>query len=104
MDLTKVGDNKSLQITDFDKLRLDAYESSISYQERKNRWLFLGKLNSRWYGPFIVSRDMKGRAIELCNEEGNVFIVNKQRVKSYQKYILDFDKDDDVTLDDDGIT
>ncbi|GJY69993.1 reverse transcriptase domain-containing protein [Tanacetum coccineum] len=76
MDLTKAGDNR----------------------------LFPGKLKSRWYVPFTISRDMKGRAIELCNKEGNVFIVNKQRVKSYQKDILDFEKDDDVTLDDDGIT
>ncbi|GJW18981.1 hypothetical protein Tco_0026417 [Tanacetum coccineum] len=39
-------------------------------------------------------------AIELYDEEGSEFIVNKQRVKPYQKNLLDTDKDDDVTLDD----
>ncbi|GJR59827.1 hypothetical protein Tco_1501989 [Tanacetum coccineum] len=50
----------------------------------------------------LVSRDMKGGAIELCDEEGNEFVVNKQHVKPYQKDILGFDADDDVTLDDRG--
>ncbi|GJY74897.1 hypothetical protein Tco_0479328 [Tanacetum coccineum] len=65
--------------------------------------LFPCKLKSRWYGPY-VSRNMKGEAIELCDEEGNEFILNKQRVKLYQKDISDFDADDDVTLDDEGVT
>ncbi|GJT14498.1 hypothetical protein Tco_0861540 [Tanacetum coccineum] len=94
-----------LQINELDELRLDAYESSISYKERTKRWhdkriktptdyekgdnvllfnsrlrLLLGRLKSRWYGPFIVSRDMKGGVIELRDKEGNEFIVNKQRV------------------------
>ncbi|GKD33372.1 reverse transcriptase domain-containing protein [Tanacetum coccineum] len=96
------GANKFLQINKLDELRLDAYESSISYKERTKRWhnkwiktptdyekrdkvllfnyclrLFAGKLKSRWYGPFTVSRDIKGGAFELCDEEGNEFIVNK---------------------------
>ncbi|GJS42560.1 reverse transcriptase domain-containing protein [Tanacetum coccineum] len=127
MDLTKAGANKFLQINELDELRLDAYESSISYKERTNGWhdkriktptkyekgdkvllfnsrlrLFLGKLKSRWYGPFVVSKDMINRAIKLCDEDGNEFIVKKQRVKPYQKDALDFDGDDDVTLEDKG--
>ncbi|GJX59870.1 hypothetical protein Tco_0291260 [Tanacetum coccineum] len=118
---------KYIQIDELDELRLDAYESSISYKERSKRWydkwikaptkyekgdkvllfnyrlqLFLGKLKSRWYGPFTVSKDMKSRAIELYDEERNEFIVNKKCVKPYQKDVLDFDVDDDVTLEDEG--
>ncbi|GJU41070.1 hypothetical protein Tco_1194027 [Tanacetum coccineum] len=127
MDLTKAGENRFLQINELDEMRLDAYESSISYKERTKRWhdkriklpinyekgdkvllfnsrlrLFPGKLKSRWYGPFTVSKDMKNGAIELYDEEGSKFIVNKQRVKPYQKNLLDTNKDDDVTLDDEG--
>ncbi|GJU43848.1 reverse transcriptase domain-containing protein [Tanacetum coccineum] len=51
---------------------------------------------------FTVIIDMKSGEIELCNEEGNEFIVNKQRVKPYQKDISEFDADDDITLDDEG--
>ncbi|GJX39640.1 hypothetical protein Tco_0252943 [Tanacetum coccineum] len=108
-------------------MRLDAYESSISYKERAKRWhdkrikaltnyergdkvllfnsrlrLFLEKLKSRWYESFSVCNDMKNGAIELYNEDGNEFIVNKQRVKPYQKSVLDTNRDDDITLDDEG--
>ncbi|GJZ64192.1 reverse transcriptase domain-containing protein [Tanacetum coccineum] len=127
MDLTKAGENRFLQINELDEMRLNAYESSISYKERTKRWhdkriklpdnyekgdkvllfnsqlrLFLGKLKSRWYGPFSVSKDMKNRAIELYDEEGSEFIVNKQRVKPYQKNLLNTNKYDYVTLDDEG--
>ncbi|GKE77763.1 reverse transcriptase domain-containing protein [Tanacetum coccineum] len=127
MDLTKAGENRFLQINELDEMRLDAYESSISYKERTKRWhnkqiklpinyekedkvllfnsrlrLFPIKLKSRWYGPFSVSKDMKNGAIELYDEEGSEFIVNKQRVKPYQKGLLDTNKDDDVTRDDEG--
>ncbi|GKB20606.1 reverse transcriptase domain-containing protein [Tanacetum coccineum] len=125
MDLTKAGETQFLQINELDEMQLDAYESSISYKERTKRWhdkriklpinyekgdkvllfnsrlrLFPEKLKLRWYGPFTVSKDMKNRAIELYDEEGSEFIVNKQRVKPYQKNLLDTNKDDDVTLDD----
>nr|GEX10406.1 hypothetical protein [Tanacetum cinerariifolium] len=127
IDLTKAEASRFLQINELDELRLDSYESLISYKERTNRWhdkqiktptkyekgdkvllfnsygrLFLGKLKSRWYRLFTVSRNMKGGEIELCDEEGNEFIVNKQRVKLYQKDISDFDADDDVIYNDEG--
>ncbi|GJZ86880.1 putative reverse transcriptase domain-containing protein [Tanacetum coccineum] len=68
---------------------------------RANR-LFPGKLKSRWYGPFAVSKDMKNGAIELYDENGNEFFVNKQHVKPYQNDMQIVDKDDDITLEDEG--
>ncbi|GJR26954.1 hypothetical protein Tco_1103186 [Tanacetum coccineum] len=48
---------------------------------------------------------MENGAAELYDEDGNEFIINKQRVKPYQEDALDFDKDDDITLEDEvGIT
>ncbi|GJS64750.1 DNA-directed DNA polymerase [Tanacetum coccineum] len=38
MDLTKAGANRFLQINELNELRLDAYESSITYKERTKRW------------------------------------------------------------------
>ncbi|GJY67912.1 reverse transcriptase domain-containing protein [Tanacetum coccineum] len=52
--------------------------------------------------PFSVSKDMKNKAIELYDEEGSEFIVNKQWVKPFQKNKLDTNRDDDITLDDQG--
>ncbi|GJZ46280.1 reverse transcriptase domain-containing protein [Tanacetum coccineum] len=114
-----------LMINELDEMRLDAYESSISYKERTKRWhdkriklpinyergdevllfnsrlrLFPRKLKSRWYEPFSVSKDMKNGAIELYDEEGCEFIINKQRVKPYQKNVLVTNRDDDITLED----
>ncbi|GJV36409.1 reverse transcriptase domain-containing protein [Tanacetum coccineum] len=125
MDLKKAGENRFLQINELDEMKLDAYESSISYKEKMKRWhdkrikmpidyekgdkvllfnsrlrLFPGKLKSRWYGPFSVSKDMKNRVMELYDEEGSKFIMNKQRVKPYQNNLLETNKDDDVTLED----
>ncbi|GJS56866.1 reverse transcriptase domain-containing protein [Tanacetum coccineum] len=121
------NENKYILINELEKMRLHAYESSISYKERAKRWhdkwikaptnyergdkvllfnsclrLFLEKLKSRWYEPFSVCNDMKNGAIELYDEDGNKFIVNKQRVKPYQKSVLDTNRDDDITLDDEG--
>ncbi|GJW31510.1 hypothetical protein Tco_0051542 [Tanacetum coccineum] len=62
--------------------------------------LFPRKLKSRWYGPFSVSKDMRKGAIKIYKEDGNEFIVNKQRVKPYQKDILDTNRDNDITLED----
>ncbi|GJS72564.1 hypothetical protein Tco_0705405, partial [Tanacetum coccineum] len=127
MDLMKAGANRFIQINELDEMRLDAYESSISYKERTKKWhdkrikaptnyerndkallfnshvrLFPEKLKSRWYGPFSVSKHMQNGAIELYDEDGNEFIVNKQWVKPYQKNVLDTNRDDDITLDDEG--
>nr|GEU84531.1 putative reverse transcriptase domain-containing protein [Tanacetum cinerariifolium] len=67
--------------------------------------LFLGKLKLRWYGPFVVRKDMKNGAIKLYDEDGNEFIVNNQRVKPYQKDAFNVDKDEDITLkDEDEVT
>ncbi|GJV56606.1 reverse transcriptase domain-containing protein [Tanacetum coccineum] len=125
MDLARVGANMFLQINELDEMRLDAYESSLSYKERTKRWydkriktptnyeksdkvllfnshlrLFPAKLKLRWYRPFSVSKDMKNGAIELYDEYGNEFIINKQRVKPYQKDVLDTNRDDLITLED----
>nr|GEW10470.1 hypothetical protein [Tanacetum cinerariifolium] len=125
MDLMKAEENRFLQVNELDEMRLDAYESSISYKEKTKRWynkrikipinyekgdkvllfnsrlrLFLGKLKSRWYGPFWVSKDMKNGALELHDEDGSKFIMNKQWVKPYQNSLLDTNRD--VTLKSDG--
>ncbi|GKA10891.1 reverse transcriptase domain-containing protein [Tanacetum coccineum] len=114
-------------INELDEMRLDAYESSVSYKERTKRWhdkrikmpinyekgdkvllfnsrlrLFPEKLKSRWYGPFSVSMDMNNGAIELNDEDGSEFIVNKQRVKPYQSGSLNTNKNDDVILENEG--
>ncbi|GKC25009.1 reverse transcriptase domain-containing protein, partial [Tanacetum coccineum] len=72
-----------------------------NYQmERAMKRIFLKKPNSRWYGPFAISKDLKNGVIKLYDEDGNEFIVNKQWVKPYQKDVLEADKHDDIIMDD----
>ncbi|GJT13484.1 reverse transcriptase domain-containing protein [Tanacetum coccineum] len=59
IDLTKARANRFLQINELDEM------------------MFPGKLKSRWYRPFSVSKDTRNDAIELYDGDGNKFIVNK---------------------------
>lgn len=55
--------------------------------------LFLGKLRTRWSGPFIIKELFPHGAVELTNKDGtNVFKVNDQRVKPYYGDSIDRDK------------
>ncbi|GJZ97987.1 ribonuclease H-like domain-containing protein [Tanacetum coccineum] len=127
MDMNKAGENRLLQHNKLDELRLDAYESSLSYKERMKRWhdkhmkppvkyakgdkvllynsrlkLLPGKLKSGWYGPFTVSRTLKHGAIKLVDNDGKEFTVNKQRVKHYQTDTAHLDADEDILLEKEG--
>ena len=53
--------------------------------------LFLGKLKSRWSGPFEVKKVYPFGAVDICNNESGVFKVNGQRLKHY---IADHSKDE----------
>ena len=45
--------------------------------------LFLGKLKSRWLGPFKVIKVYPYGAVEISNEKGKVFKVNGHHLKPY---------------------
>jgi hypothetical protein len=38
LDYTVAGTNRFLQLHELDELRLEEYESSVTYKERANRW------------------------------------------------------------------
>jgi len=78
-DLTEAGEERRLQPSEFDEIRVYAYKSARSYKEREKLFhdryifgkkftlgmkvllfdtmlhLFPGKLSSRWMDPYIVS-------------------------------------------------
>nr|GFA97445.1 hypothetical protein [Tanacetum cinerariifolium] len=45
---------------------------------------------------------LKSEAIELCDKDGNEFIVNRQRVKPYNNNSKNFDGDDGIFLENHG--
>jgi len=87
-DLKATGEQRFLQLSELDKLRLEAYESSHLYKERTKKWhdkyimkkrfkkgdmvllfnsklrLFPGKLKSRWSGPFKITKVQPNGAVE----------------------------------------
>ena len=59
--------------------------------------LFLGKLKSRWSGPYTVVTSTPFEAVTLKDESGSEFKVNGQRLKHYlegsiNEVDLDFEK------------
>ena len=102
---------RKLQIKELEELTNDAYENSRIIKERTKFFhdkrifrkafeigqkvlfynsrlhLFLGKLKSKWNGPFIVNNVYPYGAVEIENpKDGVTFKVNGQRLKPYQEY------------------
>ena len=101
------GEERLLQLNEFDEFRLEAYENAKLYKERTKRWhdkqlikrefkigqkvllynsqlkLFPGKLKSRWTCPFEVTQVFPSSAIEIKDQTRAPFKVNGQRLKLY---------------------
>ena len=106
-DLKEAGEKRLLDINALEEIRLDAYENARIYKERTKRWhdkriipkelsegdlvllfnsrlrLFLGKLKSRWTGPYVVKKIFPHGAVEIGGEHCGDFKVNGHRLKKY---------------------
>nr|GFA53183.1 reverse transcriptase domain-containing protein [Tanacetum cinerariifolium] len=106
-DLRTAGDHRKLQLNEPSELRDQAYENSLIYKERtkklhddkiKNRIfnvgdqvllfnsrlkIFLGKLKSRWSGPFTIAEIYPYGTAKLIHPNGCNFKVNCHRLKHY---------------------
>ena len=108
MELGRAGLKSFLDLNELEELRNDTYLNSKFSKERWKKWhdqmvarknfekadqvllydsklhLFLGKLKSRWIGPFIIRQVYPNGAVELLNSKDNkLFKVNGQRLKPY---------------------
>lgn len=92
-NLLKSGQARMLQLNELDEHILFSYENAELYKEKTKRWhdrkclkrelseeelvllfnsrlnLFLGKLKSRWSGPFKIIKIYSHGAVELLNEK-----------------------------------
>ena len=107
MDLSRAGLKRFLDLNELEEIRNDAYLNS-KIEGKIEKWhdqmitcknfnkgdqvllydsklhLFLGKLKSRWTGPFIVQQAHPNGSVDLLNPNDNrVIKVNGQRVKPY---------------------
>ncbi|KAJ8770395.1 hypothetical protein K2173_015009 [Erythroxylum novogranatense] len=108
MKLEAAGEQRKLQLQELEEIRNEAYESSKIYKEKTKAFhdgmisrknfkigqkvllfssklkLFLGKLRSRWMGPFVVINVYAHGAVEIQSLETNkIFKVNGHRLKPF---------------------
>nr|GFA93094.1 reverse transcriptase domain-containing protein [Tanacetum cinerariifolium] len=106
-DLRTAGDHMKLQLNELSELRDQAYEKSLIYKERTKKLhddkiknhifnvgdqvlhfnsrlkIILGKLKSRWSGPFTISEIYPYGTAKLIHPDGCNFKVNCHRLKHY---------------------
>nr|GEX31022.1 reverse transcriptase domain-containing protein [Tanacetum cinerariifolium] len=106
-DLKTTSDHRKLQLNEVNELRDQAYENSLIYKEKtkklhdskiKNRIfnvgdrvllfnsrlkILLGKLKTRWSGPFTITKVFPYGTIKLSQPDGPNFKVNGHRMKHY---------------------
>ncbi|XP_024963106.1 uncharacterized protein LOC112503277 [Cynara cardunculus var. scolymus] len=108
MSLDEAGRKRTLQLCELEEHRNFSYENAKLYKENTKKWhdkkilpkefiegqkvllfnsrlkLFLGKLNSRWTGPFVISKVYPYGVIDLIDpERGTTFKLNGQRLKPF---------------------
>ncbi|XP_057762188.1 uncharacterized protein LOC130982264 [Arachis stenosperma] len=111
MDITKEGVARKLQLEELECLRIEAYENFRIYKEKTKAFhghhirkkdfqegdevllynsrlrFMLGKLRSRWEGPFKVKEVKPYGVVELFDPQSEAtFKINGHRVKKYHGY------------------
>ena len=107
MDSKMASEKSILQLSELEEFRNKAYENAKIYKEKKKAWhdkhivrkefesgeqvllfnsrlkLFLGKLKSRWSGPFTVTWVFPYGGAKIMHSKKGSFKVNAQRLKPY---------------------
>ena len=100
-------------MNELEKMRNEAYMNSKISKDKLKRWhdqiilrkefqevqkvllydsklhIFLGKLKSRWNGPYLVHKAYSNGVVEIANpKSGCIFKVNGHRLKPYMEPIV----------------
>ncbi|GKF56379.1 reverse transcriptase domain-containing protein, partial [Tanacetum coccineum] len=106
-DLVTTGDHQKVQLNELNEFRDHPYENSLIYKEKTKRIhdskiknsvfkvddrvllfnsrlkIFLGKLKTRWSGPFTITQVFPYGTVELSQNSQPNFKVNGHRLKYY---------------------
>ena len=106
-DFKAAKEERLLQLNELEELRNEAYDSARIYKDKTKKWhdqrilriefkagdqvllfnsrlrLFLGKLKSKWSGPYTVVSSTNFGAMTLRTSNHEEFKVNGQRLKHY---------------------
>ena len=90
-DITRIYKHKTKKWHDQKILRKEfkAGEQVLLYNSKLK--LFLGKLNSRWSGPYTVVASTPFGVVTLKTDSGSEFKVNGQRLKHYLRRSINED-------------
>ncbi|KAK8593995.1 hypothetical protein V6N12_046066 [Hibiscus sabdariffa] len=107
MEMEAVRKARKLDIQELEEIRRNAYDSAQIYKEKTKEFhdrkisfksfnigqkvllfnsklkLFVGKLRSKWLGPYTVTKVFPHGAVEVEKDSGERFKVNDQRLKPY---------------------
>ena len=102
-----MGEKILFQLNELEELQDEAYENVMIYKEKTKAWhdkhiarkefeprqkvllfnsrlkLFMGKLKSRWSGPFMVTQVFPYRSVEVMHHDKGKFKVNGKQLKPY---------------------
>ncbi|RDY14552.1 hypothetical protein CR513_00362, partial [Mucuna pruriens] len=82
MTYDQAGEERKFQLQELEELHLEAYENSRIYKQR----LIVGKLRSRWDGPFFITNIFPYGVVELKDEHtNNTFQVNRHQIKIFHE-------------------
>ncbi|GJR54387.1 hypothetical protein Tco_1404908 [Tanacetum coccineum] len=123
MDLTAAAKNRFMALKKLMELRDEAYENTRIYKEMMKKWhdsrlrgdnnftardkvllfnsrfrLHLGKLKSKWSGPFTVKTMYPYEAVEITDKNNFSFKVNGHRLKKYYGGSINTDENEVVEL------
>ena len=100
-------EKRLLRLNELEELRNEVYDNARIYKDKTKKWhdqkilrrefkagdqvllfnsglrLFLGKLKSKWSGPYILVGSTNFGAVTLKTSNGEEFKVNGQRLKQY---------------------
>ncbi|KAM1862912.1 hypothetical protein ACFX14_003310 [Malus domestica] len=119
MNLEEAGSQRRLQLNELDEIRLEAYDNASIYKQKTKAFhdnmirgksfsigqkvllfnsrlrLFLGKLRSKWIGPFVITNISSYGAIQIQSlKTGHEFQVNGHRLKPYYESFVEQTVDD----------
>ena len=104
-DFQATKEKRLLQMNELEELRNEAYDNARIYKDKTKKWhdqkilmrefnarelvplynsklkLFLGKLKSKWSGPYSIVTSTPFGAVTLKTNSRNEFKVNGQRLK-----------------------
>ncbi|KAJ8749585.1 hypothetical protein K2173_026234 [Erythroxylum novogranatense] len=93
MNFDAAGQQRKLQIQELEELQNRAFDNAVTYKAKtkafhdkqlSNKKFKVGKLQSKWTGPFVVTKVYPYGAMDIQNmETGKIFKVNGHRLKPF---------------------